>query len=657
MTEVQNLIAQAKNTLQQWCDDGRIRAIDQHLALQLYDYEVAARLDQTSDNEHQEALVALLFAAVAVSDALGRGQVCWNLAQWHLPNISLRGLINYDRLASLNVVPKLLVLHQQRLYLARYFSYETNVRKHIERRLNRGQDSNDEHTGVATSDELAKTLRSLFPRADLPGAGSSNAINLQPDWQCIAAATACLQPFCIITGGPGTGKTTTVTRLLNVLLSQTPDLRIALAAPTGKAAARMTESIRQARLSSSTMDAGTAANASEHHKIDESRIPNDSFTLHRLLGWSPRGFRYHGQRSLPFDCVVVDEASMIDLPMMSHLFDALAPSTRLILLGDRDQLASVEAGSVLADMCDAGHDHGPSADFAKRLYHLTGYDLTEYVEALGESSGDQSVASPIQNAVVQLRTSHRFRADSGIGLLAASVNRGDSSAALATFHSDAHLYWYDHGDAAWLTRIELGMARYCQYVREQADPSVILDAFNDYQVLVAVRQGPHGLEETNALIERLMFRRGLLKGGSSKGGSSKGNRGTWYPGRAIMITRNDYDLGLFNGDIGVAVEIHGEERVAFRTTDGQVRLLSPGRLPSHETAFAMTVHKSQGSEYQSVILLLPKQWQPVMTRELIYTAITRARNEFHCVGDAMTFQRSLESQVVRASGLRDALWT
>ncbi|WP_301378522.1 AAA family ATPase, partial [Thalassolituus sp. UBA1503] len=372
--------------LKLWSESDLIRAIDYQLARQAVEWE--SRYGTTSPQDQQ----ALILTACAVSYVLGRGQVCLELSAWpkalavspeHLPTTDQLTRCQTVSIATSEAdTSALFVVQGERVYLNRYFRYEQSVLEQIRQRVS--------PEGMPASKALATTLRKLFPapEADI-------------DWQAIAAATACVQPLCVITGGPGTGKTTTVTRLLSALLSENPDLRVALAAPTGKAAARMTESIRQAR------ERGGLPHADG--------IPSVSFTLHRLLGWSPRGFRYHHERYLPYDCIVVDEASMIDLPMMAHLLSALAPKTRLILLGDRDQLASVEAGSVLADLCDAGTEHGITDAFAARLGALTGYDMSAVIEA---------ECSIMQNAMVQLRKSHRFGEHSGIGALARAVNQG-----------------------------------------------------------------------------------------------------------------------------------------------------------------------------------------------------------------------------------------
>ena len=622
----------AEQLLKAWVTDESIRTIDAQLARQAVSYE------KNSGTSDEHTLALLMMAAASVSYVLGRGQVCTDINKWVLPRCEFAGQLSAEVLSQCSTVSTvstgsdssaLFVIHHHRLYLNRYFTYEQQLLSQIQSRVTR--------SGLAAGDTLSAAIRALFPEshqrfdsgdkmAAEANAGESTGI----DWQAVAAATACLQPFCVITGGPGTGKTTTVTKLLSALLNDNPDLRIALAAPTGKAAARMTESIRQAR------ERGSLPHADA--------IPSESFTLHRLLGWSPSGFRFNRHRCLPYDCVVIDEASMIDLPMMAHLMNALSDKARLILLGDRDQLASVEAGSVLADLCDAGTEHGPEPEFAARIQALTGQDISAYAEATEHSAHS---ALPMQNVVVQLRKSHRFRSDSGIGALARAVNRGDATAAMSAFADYADIGWLNPESAEWQDKVITGYRRFCELVNNAADPGWILDAFDQFRVLAALRTGPWGIEETNRQIERLLNKAGLLKNTAQ----------LWYPGRAIMIDRNDYDIGLFNGDIGIMVRWQGEDRVVFRGQEGDLRFLSPGRLPSHETAFAMTVHKSQGSEFDEVLLLLPPRWQQVITRELVYTAITRAKKNFWCQAGSACWQQAIISRTERASGLRDALWS
>jgi exodeoxyribonuclease V alpha subunit len=669
----------------QLLDDTRLRSIDVQLARQLLQWEQQAAASMASVADLSR-LTHLFVQGLMLSWALGRGQVCLPLQHCPLPELrswwprasdyddNIRCIWTADNSAADTTngwKGQPLVLERQsgkpvRLYLARYYFYQQFVERAIRARVgsstNIGAVNNtlipattDCRSDCAGSAEsalsasqmaaLGQSLRLLFPRSE----NAPALVNAEPDWQAVAAATACLQKFCVITGGPGTGKTTTVTRLLCALLGLQPGLSIALAAPTGKAAARMLESIRQSRSSDLPF---------------AEQIPDESFTLHRLLGWTPGGFRYGPDRPLPYDCVVVDEASMVDLAMMQQLLSALSPQARLILLGDKDQLASVEAGSVLADLCNSGGGYGLTAAFAARLQQLLGDDLSAWI------SDD---ISPMQNAVAQLRFSRRFDASSGIGQLAAAVNRGDSRGGLACFEQFADIQ-LDSGYKLpadrprrallpWQQQVVAGYEDYCEQLQKAGcragetagaamDVSAaraILQTFGRFRVLVAVRQGSQGAELINRQIEDLL---------SAKGALQRQSGSPWYIGRPVMVTRNDYDLGLFNGDIGILLpDPQGEPRVAFETSHGDIRYYLPGRLPSHETSFAMTVHKSQGSEFSRVMLLLPERWQPVVTRELIYTAITRARSHFYLLGSRDCWQRGVATRVERASGLCDALWS
>ena len=587
------------------------RLLDEKIARQIVAYERAQ--NPAADVEFLEQIV------LALSVALGRGQSCLPVDQE-----TEQRLLNY---AVLCQTPRQyqnqpLVLNRNKLYLARYYFYEDNLLQHIQQRLNTPL--------IAHLASLPQVLAHLFPYETLP---------IEPDWQKVAAASACLQNFCIITGGPGTGKTTTVTKLLSALLELHPNLHIALAAPTGKASARMTESIRGAKRANAEL-------------LNKDKIPEKSFTLHRLLGWSPRGFRYHAGQYLPYDCVVVDEASMIDLPMMSHLISALAPSARLILLGDQDQLASVEVGSVLADLCNVEADKGPDQTFASMLQEVTGFDLSHVI---------QPKTSGLQNAVAQLRHSYRFHAKSGIGHLARAVNQGEQNSAERCFIEFPHeLQWLtlehnaqrlqDHFE--WCSLIEAGFAPFVHAVKGFQQHNKVAEVFaalNQFQVLVAQRKGSLGVENINQLIaQQLKPKLPLNTGGAELS--------QWYCGRVVMISENNYDLNLFNGDVGICLPHEGTLRVVFESSEGSVRWLLPSRLPAHEAAFAMTVHKSQGSEFSHVVFVLPTEHSPIITKELIYTAITRAKNKFTLFSNPSCWEQGLQAKVQRASGLRDALW-
>ncbi|NWA63910.1 exodeoxyribonuclease V subunit alpha [Pantoea sp. B9002] len=457
----------------------------------------------------------------------------------------------------------------------------------------------------------------------------------EPDnWQKIAAAVALTQKTAVISGGPGTGKTTTVAKLLAALIRLSEGaLRIQLAAPTGKAAARLTESL------------GKALQKLPVSEAERQRFPADATTLHRLLGAQPetQRLRYHAGNPLHLDVLVVDEASMVDLGMMANLIAALPAQARVVFLGDRDQLASVEAGAVLGDICRCA-EAGYSPMRAAQLSELTGSQV----------AGIDDISAPaVRDAICLLRQSYRFDANSGIGQLAAAVNAGDAKAVEAAFKagfSDITRQPLQDADAyqAMLTEIAAGYQPFLKLISQRADPAEIIAAFGRYQLLCALREGPFGVQGLNQRIEQKLMQLQLIR--RPTGGSR------WYQGRPVMVTRNDSALGLFNGDIGITLfDEEGLLKVFFPLPDGSIKAVQPSRLPTHDTAWAMTVHKSQGSEFDHTALVMPAQFLPVLTRELIYTAITRARKQLTLYSDDGVFRRAVQLRTQRRSGLLERL--
>jgi exodeoxyribonuclease V alpha subunit len=511
-----------------------------------------------------------------------------------------------------------LVLHDHRLYLYRYWMYQEYLARSIRDRLAREPEPVDEAL-------LREGLERLFPDVE-PGGVS---------WQRIAAYTAVTKRFCIISGGPGTGKTATVARILALLLEQagTKRMRMALAAPTGKAAARLTEVIGRARTTMACSD-----------EIKEA-LPTGASTIHRLLGATPHSpsFRHDEKNPLSVDVVVVDEASMVDLPLMAKLVLAIPHQSRLILLGDKDQLASVEAGSVLGDACDTGRRHGYSRRFRTDVERVTGVTFDD-----GDDDADER---GIQDCVVELRQSYRFDPRSGISRVSAAVNEGDGAAVsrLLIGGSFDDIRWNELPPTRQLSAflapyVVKGFKDYLM----TADPAEAIERFNEFRIICALREGPYGVARINGLVETILQGEHLI---------TPDNK--WYPGRPVMITRNDYSLRLFNGDVGLALpdpESGGNTMVFFNEAGGMIRKLHPFRLPEHETVYAMTVHKSQGSEFDTVLMVLPDRLSPVLTRELIYTGITRARKAVTVWSMENVFRTAVERRIQRTSGLRDALW-
>ncbi|ELW1648070.1 exodeoxyribonuclease V subunit alpha [Enterobacter oligotrophicus] len=465
--------------------------------------------------------------------------------------------------------------------------------------------------------QLRKTLDALFTSDEAT------------DWQKVAAAVALTRRISVISGGPGTGKTTTVAKLLAALIQLAGEqkCRIRLAAPTGKAAARLTESL------------GGALQKLPLTEDQLALFPDEASTLHRLLGAQPgsQRLRYHAGNPLHLDVLVVDEASMIDLTMMSRLIDALPPHARVIFLGDRDQLASVEAGAVLGDICTYA-SFGYTASRAQELARLTGCAL----------EGDSSpLASALRDSLCLLQKSYRFGSDSGIGQLAAAVNRGDRHTTRAVFDgtfTDIEKKSLQSGEEyqAMLEDARQGYQHFLACVQQKSTPEEVIAAFAEYQLLCALREGPFGVTGLNERLEQLLAQKRKI---------TRLPHSRWYEGRPVMISRNDSALGLFNGDIGIALDRGQGLRVWFQMPDGSVKSVQPSRLPEHETAWAMTVHKSQGSEFNHAALILPTQLSPVVTRELIYTAITRARQRLSLYADDRVLVQAIATRTERRSGL------
>ena len=527
-----------------------------------------------------------------------------------------------------------LILDGSRLYLHKYHRYETGLASSI---LSRAQ------LLPFDAETLRCGLELLF--------GNKNP---SPDWQRCAVMNAAVRNFSVVTGGPGTGKTTTAAKIVLLLLYQAmktgEPCRIALCAPTGKAAAHLHTSIRKA---ASLVRDGSKERAK---LVDDALplLPERSHTIHRLLGsipGSPR-FRHNAENPLPYEIIIVDEVSMADIALTSKLVEAVSPDARLVFLGDMDQLSSVEAGSVLGDICDPRGGRYDEA-FASLVHDLTGGIVP---------AEDISIPRGICGSVVYLTESRRFSSDSAIGRAARLVNEGKGESALASIGEDPSVEWVEYAlpplaaaerlsaeCAAVIlkaARIDASGSPFYRWSSHRT-PEEFFEAFSKLQILCALRSGVYGSVQCARLVEDLLVERGYLEGGRN-----------FRHGQTVMITRNDHSLRLFNGDIGVICRNDkGGLRAIFRDHEtGEFRSLSPHQLPPHESALALTVHKSQGSEYDRVVLMLPGTDSPVVSKELLYTGITRARSSCVIAGREKLFDSAAARKIERASALGERLW-
>lgn len=502
-----------------------------------------------------------------LSHEQSQGHSCIQLAEKE------RGLALASGLAAVpsqSMAPLPLVLERNRLYLHRYWDYESRLARQIKAMART----------KPVVEGLDAALERYFP-----------ALSDEIDWQREAARMALERGFSIITGGPGTGKTTTVVKILALMQDLAPEpLLIALAAPTGKAAMRLQESI------------GKNKAALPCSKSVKQLIPETVTTLHRLLGAMPPSpyFRHNAGKPLIHDLVVVDEASMVDLALMSKLADALKPGAGLILLGDKDQLASVESGAVLADL-----------------------------------------TAILPDCTLELKKSHRF--DGNIKKLAAAVNQQQADVAWQVLQGeDRNITLLDQEPADYVAGQQVD---YLQLIKSSATFDTIYRAFSRFQALCSNRYGKNSVAEINHLVEQKLAAQKLIH-----------VSGLWYVGRPVMVTQNNPALQLYNGDIGICLpdkEQGGKLMVFFQRPDGSVKKYLPARVPHCETVFAMTIHKSQGSEFEEVLIALPDVVNPVLTKELLYTAITRARKTVKLVADEAVFAATVGRRVERITGLAD----
>ncbi len=572
---------------------------------------------------------AVFVAALLASMATRRGDSCLRLEEWggwsgqsgegrpvHVPSLpDWLARLRDSRVVGVDGAPGPLVLEEGRLYLRRYWEYEQEVAGYLRRQA----EAPDFHLDMTA---LTAKLPGLFPAGKAAGG--------IPDGQRLAALAVLLRPLVVITGGPGTGKTTTVAlalALLGALCRRPAEMpRVALVAPTGKAATRLQEAVARLKAAGGLPPDLTGL------------LPDRVQTVHRLLG-AVQGtalFRYHERNPLPCDLLVVDEASMVDLPLMAKLIRALPPAGRLILSGDRHQLASVEPGSVLGDICFPPALAAFSAGFAAKA-RLLGEEI----------AGPAGNAAPgrLGDSLVELKHSRRFGTASGIARLSEAVRAGDAPAAWACLNDPElpDVGWRELGTvtplAEWLLELVAGGS--FSWLTGPS-PEEILAGQTGFHVLCALRRGGVGAEEVNSRLQA-----SLTAGGAE-------NPRTGQP---VMILDNDYDLQLYNGDTGIIWPAgSASARAFFPDPAGGVRTVAVSRLPAFQPAYAMTVHKSQGSEFDRVALVLPDRFGPVLTRELLFTALTRARQEVVIGGTREVFEQAVATTTERRSGLRRKLW-
>ena len=575
--------------LQQACRAGQLPDIALHFAGLLH------RLDPNADE-------SVLLAGALAGERVISGEVCVDLV--HLANSTVfdsddapgmsapdldlwqQALKSSPLVSDGTATTPLVVTPDGRLYLYRYFELERRLAELIMQRTQICDVAID-------STQLEAALDTLFPD-DATSADQRNAATL-----------AVHNRFTVISGGPGTGKTATVVRILTLLsqLKLAAPERMLLCAPTGKAAARLREALADSLAAVTPGDA----------------LPTDAVTAHRLLGWRPgKKPRYHAMRPLNCDLLVLDEASMVDLALMVSILEALPAHARLILLGDRDQLSSVEAGAVLGDICRAA-DSGPLADTLAPLTHNWRFGAHSPIAAL---------ASAVREA----------RVTDALTLL---DDPASAQISLQAAQEDAAL------DALLAEQITPVYAEVARLVREGADAKAVFEKLGSLMVLCAHRTGPRGVTDLNRRVSVQLGAGGALSPGLPA-----------YPGQPLMVTRNDSALGLFNGDVGVVMpdaDSPGRLQAVFIDTAGDEHAVSLGRLPEHETAYAMTVHKAQGSQARQVVLVLPTQLSPVLSRELLYTGITRAEQSLEIWAAHEVLAGAIGRSAQRATGLADRL--
>lgn len=589
---------------------------------------------QTINDIHQQfaeyfEIEALKPYAYLLSKKLSEGHICLHLEKTDELNEQLPAYYksletSHKALKRISIVSadgtdnKPFILFQNRLYFQRYFRYESSFLNRIYQFLS------DEKAVLPQRTALLNTHKELIQK--LFESPVDDDRNNTTDWQLVAALSGVLNNFTIITGGPGTGKTTTVAKILAILYSINPLLKVALAAPTGKAASRMAESLRTTK---QVMDASTSSKLEALHPS----------TIHRLLKSIKDSPYFHHNKTNPlnYDIVIVDECSMIDVALFSKLLNAVGPNTRLILLGDKDQLASVEAGSLFGDLCQS--QAGLNIFSSGRRAIINSF-IDNTLQQVPADLVVNSSRHPLFEHLVELRQSHRFSSDAGIGRFSKAIIKDDQQVLDEFMHQAiGEQVYIDQSYSK--TLFEKFVSAYQAFIREK-DTLQSLRLLNNLRVLCAIREGEQGLYIINKAIEKYLQEKKLVRINTD-----------FYENRPIILTRNYYDQGLFNGDTGIIrPDEKGVMMAWFEDGNGGLKAVLPGYLSDAETVFAMTIHKSQGSEFKEVLIILPQSADvPILTRELLYTAVTRAREKVYLQSSEEVLTACCKRFVERASGI------
>ena len=564
--------------------------------------------------------------AYLVSKKLSEGHICLQLDELDTEKENLPAyykwngvvdLLKEKLVTSAEGIKQPFVLHNKKLYLQRYFNYETMILNRIMEFIAAEKILKAERTDLLNKHQ--SFIKGLFNSAGPEGKMIAN-------WPLAAVITGILNNFTIITGGPGTGKTTTVAKILAILFMMDPGLKVALAAPTGKAAARMAESLKKANLQ---VDAG----------ITEKFQSMQPSTIHRLLKYIPDSpyFKHNRQNPLDYDVLIIDESSMIDVALFAKLLDAIGPKTRLILLGDKDQLASVEAGSLFGDLCQAQKSLNIFTESRAGL-------INSFCELSSAQITQNSIAEkanhPLFQHIIELQYSHRFKSEEGIGKFSGAIIQNDEEVIQSFLIPGADLQV--QVDMEYSQKLfEDFVKGYEEYIREK-DIKTALLKLNGLKILCAIRDGEQGLYALNRKVEKYLSERKLI---------SLTNE--FYEHRPILVSSNNYVLGLFNGDVGIIrKDEKGVLKAWFEDSEGTIIPFIPGLLSSVETVYAMTIHKSQGSEFDRVMLVLPDVENiSLLTRELVYTGLTRAKSRILLQGREAIILQAANVRVQRASGI------